>query len=271
MLRFTLLLLALLLGACGLEALPPASGDLPVGGYVIANLPPAQERGGELRPGVVVYRILPNETRAIGVAAVSTSLGLRARLRLALLDERGVVQAVSVARHWFAAQPFLAPLGLLPQITLDPGYRLNFRGQAGQAYYLRVENYALSEDRVTLYADPFTPNPAGNNPAENVEAFTGGTKEGAIEFVGEFDRYDVAGAPRDLNLRFVYTGPLDLVALLYPSADDPSPLTLDPVMNCAPISPATLLVVRDRGLVRAGFNEVGSGRYTLTLSSSPCP
>lgn len=262
--RLGLLVLALLLGACGLEGPPPVTGDLPVGGFAIADLPPAQERSGELRPGVGVYRILPGQTGAIRVAAVSTSLGLRARLRLALLDERGVVQAVSVARHWFAAQPLLAPLGLQPQITLDPGYRLNFRGQAGQAYYLRVENYALSEDRVTLYADPFAPNPAGNG-----EAFTGGTKEGAIEFVGEFDRYNVAGAQG--YLRFVYTGPLDLVAFLYLSPDDPSPRTLDPVMNCAPVSPATLLVVRDRGLARAGFDEENSGRYTLTLSSSPCP
>jgi len=46
---------------------------------------------------------------------------------------------------------------------------------------------------------------------------------------------------------------------------------LDPVRNCAPLSPATLLVVRDRGLARAGFDEEGSGRYTLELSSTPCP
>lgn len=262
--RLGLVVLALLLGACGLEGPPPVTGDLPVGGYAIADLPPAQERGGELRPGVGVYRLLPSQTGAIQVAAVSSRLELRARLRLVLLDERGVVQAVSVARNWFAAQPFLAPLGLRPQITLDPGYRLNFKGQAGQAYYLRVENYALSEDRVTLSAEPFTPNPAGNG-----EAFTGGTRQGAIEFVGEFDRYNVAGALG--YLRFTYAGPLDLVALLYLSANDPSPLTLDPVMNCAPVSPATLLVVRDRGLARAGFDEEGSGRYTLTLLSSPCP
>ncbi|BDG17159.1 hypothetical protein [Thermus brockianus] len=72
-------------------------------------------------------------------------------------------------------------------------------------------------------------------------------------------------------MRFTYTGPLDLVALLYNSREDLYPRVLDPVVSCAPMSPARLLVVRDRGLVRAGFNEEGSGRYTLTLSSTPCP
>jgi len=239
------------------------SGDLPVGDSKIADLPPAQESGGELRPGVKVYRIALDQNQAVRVSAVSADLQGRARLRLVLLDDRGVVQAVSVARNWFAARQELAPLSLRPQITTDPGYRLNFKGQAGQVFYLRVENYALSQDRVTLYADPFTPNPAGNG-----EAFTSGTRQGAIEFVGEFDRYNVSAATG--YLRFTYAGPLDLVALLYLSPQDPSPLVLDPVMNCVPISPATLLMVRDRGLARAGFDEENSGRYQLEISLT-CP
>ncbi len=191
-------------------------------------------------------------------------LELSARLRLVLLDERGVVQAVSVARNWFAARPELTPLALRPQITTDPGFRLNFRGQAGQVFYLRVENYALGQDRVTLYADPFTPNPNGKG-----EVFTSGAKEGAIEFVGEFDRYDVASATG--YLRLTYAGPLDLVALLYNGPSDPYPRMLDRKVNCAPIAPATLLVVRDRGLSRAGFDEENSGRYALAISPTPCP
>ncbi len=55
------------------------------------------------------------------VAAVSAILELSARLRLVLLDERGVVQAVSVARNWFGAYPEVAPLALRPQVTTDPG------------------------------------------------------------------------------------------------------------------------------------------------------
>ncbi|WP_243094011.1 hypothetical protein [Thermus thalpophilus] len=262
-LGLALLLLGTLVG-CGLEGTPPAGEDLPVGSYAIAELPAAREGGGQLQPGVKVYRIAPQGDGAIQVAAVSSTLGLSARLRLVLLDARGVVQAVSVARNWFAASSALAPLALSPQITLDPGYRLNFKGVAGESYYLRVENYALSPDRVTLYADPFTPNPAGQG-----EAFSSGSKTGAIEFVGEFDRYNVASATG--YLRLAYAGPLDLVALLYNGPGDASPRALDPVMNCAPVSPATLLVVRDRGLARAGFDEVGSGRYTLELSSVPCP
>ncbi|MBW6394899.1 MAG: hypothetical protein ABWJ63_05570 [Thermus sp.] len=257
-------LAVLALAACNLQGTLPVSGDLLVGGSVIADLPPAQESGGELRPGVRVYRIVLAQDGAVKVSAVSAYLQGRARLRLVLLDDRGVVQAVSVARNWFAARQELAPLSLRPQITTDPGYRLNFKGQAGQVFYLRVENYALSQDRVTLYADPFIPNPAGNG-----EAFTSGTRQGAIEFVGEFDRYNVSAAAG--YLRFTYSGPLDLVALLYLSPQDPSPLVLDPVMNCAPISPATLLVVRDRGLARAGFDEENSGRYQLEISSTPCP
>lgn len=262
--RVFLGLAVLALGACNLQGSPPVSGDLSVGGSVIADLPPAQESAGELRPGVKVYRIALDQDEAVKVSAVSANLQGRARLRLMLLDDRGVVQAVSVARNWFAARQELTPLSLRPQIATDPGYRLNFKGQAGQVFYLRVENYALSQDRVTLYADPFTPNPAGNG-----EAFTSGTRQGAIEFVGEFDWYNVSGAQG--YLRLTYAGPLDLVALLYLSPQDPSPLVLDPVMNCVLVSPATLLVVRDRGLSRAGFDEENSGQYRLEFSSTPCP
>ncbi|WP_114313991.1 hypothetical protein [Thermus caldifontis] len=263
-------LAVLALGACNLQGTPPVSGELSVGGYVIAPLPPAQEIGGELRPGVRVYRILLSQDGAVQVSAVSSDLQLRARLRLVLLDDKGVVQAVSVARNWFAARLELTPLSLRPQITTDPGYRLNFKGQKDQVFYLQVENYALSQDQVTLYADPFTPNSAGTpNPNEIGEPFTSGTKQGAIEFVDEFDRYNVSSATG--YLRFTYSGPLDLVALLYLSPQDPSPLVLDPVRNCAPVSPATLLVVRDRDLSRAGFDEENSGRYRLEISSTPCP
>jgi hypothetical protein len=256
---------ALTLAACNLGGGPPVSGDLPVGSYQIADLPAAQEvGGGELRPGVAVYRIPLTSDGAVQISAVSTQLQLAARLRLVLLDEKGVVQAVSVARNWFAARQELTPLALRPQITTDPGFRLNFRGQAGQVFYLRVENYALSADRVTLYADAFTPNSQGQG-----EGFTFGTKVGAIEFVGEFDRYNVASATG--YLRLAYTGPLDLVAFLYNGPNDAYPRTLDPVVNCAPIAPATLLVVRDRGLARAGFDEPLSGRYTLEISGTPCP
>lgn len=262
--RVWLAFLLFALSACNLGGGPPVSGDLPVGEFRIADLPPAQEvGGGELRPGVAVYRIPLSADGAVRVSAVSTGLELSARLRLVLLDERGVVQAVSVARNWFAARPELTPLALRPQVTTDPGFRLNFRGQAGQVFYLRVENYALAEDRVTLYADLFIPNPSGQG-----EAFTSGTKVGAIEFVGEFDRYNVASARG--YLRLTYLGPLDLVVLLYNGPNDAYPRTLDPVVNCAPIAPATLLVVRDRGLSLAGFDEENSGRYRLEISSIPC-
>jgi hypothetical protein len=213
---------------------------------------------------VAVYRIPLTSDGAVRISAVSRELELYARLRLVLLDEKGVVQAVSVARNWFAARQELTPLALRPQSTTDSGFRLNFRGQAGQVFYLRVENYALSADRVTLYADPFTPNSAGRG-----EVFSSGTRQGAIEFVGEFDWYNVASATG--YLRFTYSGPLDLVALLYNAHEDPNPRVLDPVVNCAPIAPATRLVVRDRGLARAGFDEPLSGRYTLEISGTPCP
>jgi hypothetical protein len=107
------LLLALTLAACNLGGGPPVSGDLPVGSYQIADLPAAQEvGGGELRPGVAVYRIPLTSDGAVRISAVSSELELAARLRLVLLDEKGVVQAVSVARNWFAARQELTPLAL---------------------------------------------------------------------------------------------------------------------------------------------------------------
>ncbi len=261
-----LLTLALALAGCGeLQLGAPVSGALEVDESVAVDLPPAEERpDGTLRPGVKVYRLVGG-SGPVRVRGVSAVLEGRARLRLTLYDENYVVQGVSVARNYFALGPELAPLGLAPQgLTTDPGVRLNFKAQAGKAYYLKVENFAPVEDTVSLYAEAFTPNPSGEG-----EAFSSGTVTGAIEFLGEFDRYNVASAMG--YLRLSYQGPLDLVALLYTSPTDPTPLTLDAVYACAPVSPAILLVVRDRALARAGFDEEGSGRYTLELSSTPCP
>ncbi len=258
--------LALALAGCGeLQLGAPVSGELRVGESVSVELPPAEERpDGTLRPGVKVYRLVGGDG-PVRVGVVSAQLEGRARLRLTLYDGNYVVQGVSVARNHFALGPELAPLGLETLgLTPDPGIRLNFKAQAGKAYYLKVENFAPAGDTVSLYAEDFTPNPRGQG-----EAFSSGTVTGAIEFLGEFDRYDVASATG--YLRLSYSGPLDLVALLYGSPSDPTPLALDSVYACAPISPATLLVVRDRGLARAGFDEEGSGRYTLELSNTPCP
>jgi hypothetical protein len=67
-------LLALTLAACNLGGGPPVSGDLPVGSYQIADLPAAQEvGGGELRPGVAVYRIPLTSDGAVRISAVSSS------------------------------------------------------------------------------------------------------------------------------------------------------------------------------------------------------
>ncbi|TBH17487.1 hypothetical protein [Thermus thermamylovorans] len=263
---WTLLLLPL--AACNLQGPPPVRDGLAVGERRLVDLEAARVGAGDrVSPSVRVYWLRLEEDGAVRVGAVSQGLGLQARLRLLLLDERGVVQAVSVAPHWFAAEPGVAPLGLAPQIATspaDPGVRLNLRGQAGQVFQLRVENYAPRADRVRLYAQAFTPNPAGQG-----EAFTAGSRTGAIEFARQFDRYDVSQASG--YLRLAYAGPLDLVALLYRGPGDPAPRALDPLRNCAPVDGATLLVVRDRALVRAGFDEEGSGRYTLSLSATPCP
>ena len=255
-------LLPLVLAGCTQPFLP--DGNLDVGGSATLSLPAASPEGGGLRPGAKTYRIQIDRDGAFKLSAVSSLLGERSRLRLILYDAQGVVQAQSVARNWFGLpQVALASVG--PQgLTPDPGYRLNFRAQAGSTFYVKVENLAEAEDRVTLYLDPFTPNPSGQG-----EDFTTGTKQGAIEFLGEFDRYNVSGASG--YLRLSYSGPLDLVALLYLSPQDPNPVRLDPVVSCAQVSPAVLLVVRDRGQARAGFDEPNSGQYTLTLNNTRCP
>ncbi len=262
-------LLPLALVGCTLEAVLP-DGDLPVGGSVVVALDAASPAGDVLRPSAKTYRVRIDQAGAFQVAAVSGLLQERSRLRLILYDAQGVVQAQSVARNWFglpqvalASCCAVAPQGITSDPS-DPGYRFNFKAQAGDVFYVKVENLAEAQDRVTLYLDPLTPNPSGQG-----EAFTSGSQQGAIEFLGEFDRYDVSGATG--YLRFTYTGPLDLVALLYRSPADPNPVRLDPVVRCAPVSPAVLLVVRDRALARAGFDEPGSGQYTLALSSTPCP
>ncbi|MER3536417.1 MAG: hypothetical protein C4301_02695 [Thermus sp.] len=260
-------LLPLALVGCTLEVVLP-DGDLPVGRSVDVALNAASPAGGELRPSAKTYRVQIDRDGAFQVAAVSSHLQQRSRLRLTLKDAQGVVQAQSVARNWFGLpQVALASCcAVAPQgITSDPGYRLNFKARAGDVFYVKVENLAEDRDRVTLSLRSFPPNPSGQG-----EAFTTGTKQGAIEFLGEFDRYNVSNPPENLYLRFTYTGPLDLVALLYTSPTDSNPVRLDSVVSCAPVSPAVLLVVRDRGLARAGFDEPGSGQYTLALSSS-CP
>ncbi len=259
-------LLPLALVGCTLEAVLP-DGDLPVGGSVVAALDAASPAGDVLRPSAKTYRVRIDRAGAFQVAAVSSLLQERSRLRLILYDAQGVVQAQSVARNWFGLpQVALASCcAVAPQgITSDPGYRFNFKAQAGDVFYVKVENLAEAQDRVTLSLKSLTPNPSGQG-----EAFTSGSKQGAIEFLGEFDRYDVSSATG--YLRFTYTGPLDLVALLYRSPADPNPVRLDPVVRCAPVSPAVLLVVRDRALARAGFDEPGSGQYTLELFSDSCP
>ncbi|MGQ9753202.1 MAG: hypothetical protein ACUVQD_00800 [Thermaceae bacterium] len=263
-----LLPLAFLLAACSLESVPMA-GDLSPGDSVELTLPAAQEvGGGELRPSSLVYRILIRQPRAYTISAVSRELEERSRLRLILYDNQGEVKAQSVAWHWFGI-PQVALASMRPQgikVTGDPGYRLNFRAQAGEAFYIRVENLAEAQDEVKLSLEGFDPNPAGND--TDPEEFPSGTKEGAIEFLDDVDVYDVSKAQG--YLRFSYSGPLDLVALLYSAPDDRYPIRLDPVVSCAPVSPAVLLVVRDRGMARAGFDEEGSGRYTLTIDGTSC-
>jgi hypothetical protein len=262
-------ILPLVLAGCTLEVLLP-DGDLQVGTPVIADLPAARPEGGGLRPGSRTYRLRVEGGGTFQVAAISSVLQERSRLRLTLYDAQGVVQAQSVARNWFGL-PQVALASVRPQgLTTDLGYRLNFRAPGGSAFYLKVENLAEAQDRVTLYLDPFTPNPSGQvNPSGQGEVFNTGSRTGAIELLGEFDLYDVSAASG--YLRLGYSGPLDLVALLYLSSEDPNPVRLDPVLGCAPVSPAVLLVVRDRALARAGFDEENSGRYTLSLSDTPCP
>lgn len=265
-------LLPLVLAGCTEPFLP--DGDLSVGGSATLFLPAAsQEEDGGLRPSAKTYRIQIDRDGAFTISAVSNGLQERSRLRLILYDARGVVQAQSAARNWFGlpqvALASISPQGITTEPT-DPGYRLNFRAQAGDLFYVRVENLAAAEDKVILSLESFRPNSSGRG-----EEFTNGTIEGAIEFLGEFDRYDVSKArgnppSQELYLRFSYSGPLDLVALLYssPQGQDPTPVRLDPVLNCAPVSPAVLLVVRDQSGARAGFDEPSSGQYTLTLSES---
>ncbi|AEV15503.1 hypothetical protein TCCBUS3UF1_4550 [Thermus sp. CCB_US3_UF1] len=276
--RILLGVLVLVLGACGLEGPPPASGELGVGGSVVASLPAARVGPGDRPvPSVAVYRILLQQGGAVQVSAVSAGLQLRANLRLVLLDSRGVVQAVSVARDRFGlpSQAYAFPLGLSPQVFPDVGVRLNFRGGANQVFYLRVENFATEPDTVNVQAASFLPDPNGE-PGGPLQTLPSGITRGAIEFVGEADFYRLqSGSGPYLCFD---PGILDLVAKISAGTTPANPVRLDRVvrgvnLNDLDFTP-TLLVVQERTQSMAGFNDMEarwSGRYTLTLSPIPCP
>ena len=78
-----------------------------------------------------------------------------------------------------------------------------------------------------------------------------------------------------------YSGPIDLVAFVFASTDigEPPLAVLEPQKNnCVPVQAGAFVLVRDRSSgstvegpgARAGFDEPGSGQYTLSLLGS-CP
>ncbi|MFD3006085.1 hypothetical protein [Thermus tengchongensis] len=278
--RQSLILASLiLLAACGVQPVPPVSGDLDVGGTVLpVPLPAAEVRsGGRVVPAVKTFRIrLPN-SGAVQVSAVSAQLQLRGNLRLVLLNDQGVVQAVSVARDRFGvvAEIYAYPLGLTPQVFADIGIRLNFRGTTGQVFYLRVENLATEQDTASLKAVWFTPDPNGD-PSRPLQPLSLGSTIGAIEFVGEADMYQLN--PGSGPYLCFEPGVLDLVAKVSASTTPGNPVRLDRVMRVVNLGDLgftpSIVVVQERNQSMAGFNDPESrfsGRYTLTLSASPCP
>jgi len=139
-------ILPLVLAGCTLEV-PLSDGDLRVSDWVIVDLPAARLEGGGLRPGSRTYRLRVEGGGTFQVAAISSVLQERSRLRLTLYDAQGVVQAQSVARNWFGL-PQVALASVRPQggsmspsgITTDlddPGYRLNFQAPGGSAFTSR--------------------------------------------------------------------------------------------------------------------------------------
>lgn len=197
-----------------------------------------------------------------------SALGLASRPRLTVLDSQGQSLARAVSRSWFG----------IPQValaSLQPAnlYRLNWALEAGQSYTVRVENLAGAADTFELTAVPLSPNPLGNN-----TPLSSGSLSGAIELLGEFDLYDLSMAPASQYLYLDYRGPLDLVALVYTGPSNPLILEATPGFNCVAVGGATQVMVRDRSTgstvagpgARAGFDQDGSGRYTLTLLSG-CP
>lgn len=269
----------LLLAACSVQPVPPVSGDLDVGGTVVpVPLPAAEVRsGGRVVPAAKTFRIRLPDSGAVQVSAVSAQLQLRGNLRLVLLSDQGVVQAVSVARDRFGvvSDSYAYPLGLIPQTFADTGIRLNFRGASGQVFYLRIENFATEPDTASLKAVWFIPDPKGD-PSRPLEALSPGTTLGAIEFVGEADLYRLS--PGSGPYLCFEPGILDLVAKVSAGTTPENPVRLDRVMRAVNLSELdfmpSIVVVQERTQSMAGFNDPESrfsGRYALTLSASPCP
>lgn len=218
-------------------------------------------------PSSRTFRLSLTANEAVQLRAES-SLGQASRIQLTLLNQDQVPLARAVSRNWFGI-----PQVALSAVTASNVYRLNVQGRVGEVYYVRVENLAGAADQIKLSAIAFSPNPNGNN-----TAFSAGTVSGAIEFLGDFDSYNIAGASSSAKLVLDYSGPVDMVALVYTGTTNP--LILEPIagFNCVAVGGATQVVVRDRssgstvpgGGARAGFNETGSGRYTLRLQAE-CP
>ena len=103
----------------------------------------------------------------------------------------------------------------------------------------------------------------------------GKSATGAIEFLGQFDSYQLgSGFTGSYYLYLDYSGPIDLVGYVYTSKaprQKPRYIMESQRNNCAPASDGEYVVVRDRSGARAGFDEPGSGRYTLSLNQTACP
>ena len=255
-------LLWVLLVACDQPVGP--SLTLPVGGPAQTFTLPA------LSGGLAAERSfrLSNPTAQTVQLQLVSSLGLASRPRLTLLDSQGQPLARAVGRSWFG----------IPQVALasvQPAnlYRINWALEAGQTYTVQVENLAGAADTLQLQAVPFTPNPLGDN-----TPLSSGFLTGAIELLGEYDLYDLSMAPAYQYLHLDYRGPIDLVALVYTGASNPLILEATPGFDCVAVGGATQVMVRDRSAgstvagpgARAGFDQEGSGRYTLSLLPA-CP
>ncbi|AEB12806.1 hypothetical protein Marky_2081 [Marinithermus hydrothermalis DSM 14884] len=261
--------LALLLAACTVQLSPPIDGVLSVDGAAITidNLPP-----GEMRQ----YRIDVEQTGTIRVQAVPEAVPQASQLELTVFNRDFVPLAKAVSRYWFGI-PQVTLLGITP--TPIDAYRINLKVQAGDVFFVRVANRGTLAERVEVSVASFTPR---SDRSDGGTLRDGVPVTGAIEFLGEFDTYTIdPNLPSGRFLHLDYSGPIDLVAFVFASTDtgEPPLAVLEPQKNnCVPVQAGTFVLVRDRSSgstvegpgARAGFDEPGSGQYTLSLLGS-CP
>jgi len=252
MVRRWFLLLALLglIAACTTP--PETDGLLEANSSITVTLPPASS--------VLLTLHASGDTRVYARSQNPEGVGLR----IVLFNEDLSPMIASASHTWFGIPSVALANGKPePLIQVEPldGPRFNFHFSRAYDYYLKVENF--SDQWVEAEVGAFAFEPLRD---ADLVPMTGGSRTGALEFLGEVDTY-IIGKDGTLSLSAGGSGYAWIVADVYTSNETGSSKvkTLEPG-NAYPVKGGDYIWVHARGHVAAGFNEPESFQYTLTLN-----